>query len=182
MVFPVAPTPTEKFLQHYLIENMSKISIDIKQSDAVGWIHLTFTTDHTNITVHFSDVFNPALEVIFVFWALMKDSLPGEINIDEEGEIKVIRILPGDNDLVRLQVADYDYGKPDDEDPEYPRTYIDIEIAKDTLMQEFFPKFISFLENDFRPERWRDVNLKIYLLPTVKDGYFAYLQERAALS
>ena len=104
----------------------------------------------------------------------MKGVLPQEIEIDEEGEIKVIRILSGNTDRIRFRVEDYDYGETDDEDPEYPKTYIDIEIEKDALIKEFFSKFISFLENDFKPERWRATNLKSYFLPEIKNAFLSY--------
>ena len=94
--------------------------------------------------------------------------------IDEEVEIKIIRILPYKNNRVRFQIENYDYGEPDDEDPEYPRMYIDIDIDKNALIHEFFTTFISFLETVFKPERWRETNLKTYFLPEVKNAFLAY--------
>jgi len=159
---------------------MNNISLNIKQSGS--WIFLTIAAGEADITVHFSSLFNPLFEVFYIFWGLINGVLPQEIDVDEEGEIKVIRLLPADNDLVRLQVADYDYGKPDEDDPEYSRTYIDIETAKDPLIQEFFSKLIDFLENDFNPESWRAENLKTYILPAIKNGYISYLRNKATLA
>jgi hypothetical protein len=161
------------------MKDKKKISIDINHpcgafSYSVGWIYVTFKTDNTTITIHVSDVFNPVFELLFIFWGLMKGAIPQEIEVDEEGEIKIIRILPGHKDKVRFQIEDYDYGEPDDEDPEYPRMHIDIEVEKDFLIKEFFTNFISFLENDFKPERWRETNLRSYFLPQVKNAFLSY--------
>jgi hypothetical protein len=161
------------------MNNKLKLSIDINHpggtnSYLTGWIYVTFETDNRKITLNVSDVFNPTFEIVFIFWGLMKGFLPQEIEIDEEGEIKVIRILPGDNDQVRFQVEDYDYGEPYYEDPEYPKMYIDIEVEKDELIKEFFSEVIRFLEKDFRPERWRETNLKSYFLPCIKNAFLSY--------
>lgn len=160
------------------MSDIKKISININHpggdsSYLVGWIYVTFQTEDSQITIHVSDVFNSALDLVFPFWGLMRGAIPQKIEIDEEGEIKVIRILPGNNDQVRFQIEDYDYGEPDD-DPDYPRMYIDVEVDKDALIKEFFSKFISFLENDFEPERWRETNPKSYFLPKVKDVLLSY--------
>jgi len=161
------------------MKDKKRISININHpggyfSYSVGWIYVTFKTDDTKITIHVSDVFNPEFDLVFIFWGLIKGYIPQEIEIDEEGEIKVIRILPVNDEQVRFQIEDYDYGEDDDGDTEYPKMHIDIEIDKDALIKEFFLNFIKFLEEDFKPERWRESNLRYYFLPEVKNASLSY--------
>lgn len=159
------------------------ISIEIRHPEGildylVGWIYVTFKTMDKKITIKVSDVFNPSFEIAYPFLGLIQDSIAQEIEINEEGEIKVIRILPYENDQVRFQIEDYDYGEGDYEDTGYPHMHIDIILDKKELIEEFCSKFIIFLENEFQPQRWRGTNLKEYYLPAFKKLFPIYIQER----
>ncbi|RLC07608.1 MAG: hypothetical protein DRH43_11485 [Deltaproteobacteria bacterium] len=159
------------------------LSIEIKHPEGsleylVGWIYVTFKTRDAEITVHVSDVFNPAFEIAYLFYGLIQGSIPQLIEVDEEGEIKVIRILPYEDDQVRFQIEDYNYGEGDYGDTGYRRMHMDIILNKKELIEEFCSKFIIFLENEFQAQRWRGTNLKEYYLPAFKKLFPSYIQER----
>lgn len=168
------------------MNDKEKLSIRINhpggdQSCLVGWIYVDFEAADKKIRIHVSDVFSPSFELVFVFWDLMAWKLPQYIDIDEEGRIKTINILPCEDDgRVRFQIEDYDYGERYEEDPDYPRVYMDIELDLDELVEEFFVNLISFLENDFMPARWRKRNLKEFFLPKIKNEFFTYTKDKNA--
>ena len=152
-----------------------------------GWIYLTFKTGDSKITLHVSDVNDPLFDPALDFLRFMDNanSDPICIEIDEEVEIKVIRILPLAGQNIRLQVADYDYSTSEfydpneaEEDPDYPRTYIDFEINRDRLISEFFSTFIDFLENGFNPEQWREDDIRPRYLPALKTRFLKYLNDQ----
>ncbi|MBL4621844.1 MAG: hypothetical protein JKY89_05550 [Immundisolibacteraceae bacterium] len=162
------------------------ISINHPEGDRaylVGWIDLTFRSASTAITIHVSDVNDPVFDPALGFLSVMNGLQSQVIEIDEEGERKLIRILPIDDQRVRFQVADYDYAVDDDyiefddeeDDPDYPSTYIDIEIDRDLLLKKFFSSFIGFLETGFQPDRWREDDIRHFLLPSLKERYEKYL-------
>jgi len=140
----------------------------------VGWINVTFKTATSQITLHVSEIFNPCFEIAYLFIGLLKGIIPNSVEIDEEGEIKVIQIFPYRDELVRFQIRDYDYGEKDPEDLNNPSTYIDVIIDKKELLCEFFNSFIKFLKNDFKQERWREINLKEYYLPLIKEIFLIF--------
>ena len=170
------------------LKNDPQLSISISHSSgdeapSLGWIYLTFETGDCKITLNVSDVNDPVFDPALGFLSVMNGLSSQVIEIDEEVEIKVIRILPLAGLQVRFQVADYDYSTseyydPDEveEDPEYPRTYIDIEINRDTLITTFFSSFIDFLENGFKPERWREEDIRRFYLPALKKRFLKYLE------
>ncbi|RLA10534.1 MAG: hypothetical protein DRQ52_11225 [Gammaproteobacteria bacterium] len=158
-----------------------------EEEPSLGWIYLTFETGDSKITLHVSDVNDPLFDPALVFLRFMDnaDSGPIHIEIDEEIEIKEIRILPLADQQVQFEVADYDYRNSEyydptevEEDPEYPHTYIDIEINRDILITTFFSSFIDFLENGFQPERWREDDIRPFYLPAVKERFLSYLNDK----
>jgi|GEM_PF-3997247 len=150
------------------VENGSRLRIDITQpKELLGWIFVTFKTEGSEVTIDFSDATGD-FGIIDLFRALEKNFLPREIEIDEEGKVKVIRLLPVEKDQVRLQIQDYDYGEPDPELPDYPKMYIDAVFDRTALIKEFFTKCADFLENGFNPEMWRETNLKAFYSKAIK--------------
>jgi len=126
------------------------LSIEIKHPEGsleylVGWIYVTFKTRDAEITVHVSDVFNPPFEIAYLFYGLIQGSIPQLIEVDEEGEIKVIRILPYEDDQVRFQIEDYNYGEGDYGDTGYPRMHMDIILNKKELID--LGMFLYFYDN-----------------------------------
>ena len=152
---------------------------------SVGWIYLTFRVGEACITLHVSDVNDPVFDPAFGFLSLMNGASSQVIEIDEEIECKIIRISAIDEHNVRLQISDYDYAADDDdvtfpgeeEDPTYPRTYIDVELDRDGLIKEFFSKFIQFLEQDFRTEQWREGDINYFFMPALKNRVLKYCND-----
>ena len=141
--------------------NKKRFTVEIRHprgdyEPSLGWIYYTFKTENASVTIHVSDVFNSLLSISRAFISLMNEPGPRHDEIDEEGTIKVIDILPEMNDQIRLQIKDYDYGEQDENDPDYPRTYIDVVLDRYETVVEFTTQFIAFLENDFSVERWRE--------------------------
>ena len=159
--------------------NKKNLTIEIEHPKGihnylVGWINVTFKTATSQITLHVSEIFNPCFEIVYLFIGLLKGIIPNSVEIDEEGEIKVIQIFPYRDELVRFQIRDYDYGEKDPECQNNSSTYLDVIIDKNELIYEFFKKFLKFLENDFKQERWGEINLKEYYSPLIKEIFLIF--------
>ena len=109
-----------------------------------GWIVVTISSGYDSVTIWTSDVFDPY--PAFVDWLRkIKDgNLPCMITIDEEGIYKQLVVQPVDEKSIRFVARDYDYGDELEDEPDYPRVYIDRIMPKEMLLTEFCTRFSRY--------------------------------------
>ena len=129
------------------------LSVFLEPPEA-GWMNLTISADSQTVVIHTSDVFDPYPEIVQWLRSVKAGRLPSIVEIDEEGRIKVLAADFTGKGLIRFTAADYDYGEGFEDEPEYPRVYIDVEIDGARFLQEFCSALFRALNADFLRKGW----------------------------
>ena len=119
-----------------------------------GWMNLTISTHAQEVTIFTSDVFDPYPDMVQWLRFIGHGKLPRIMDIDEEGDVKVLAAFHVREGDIRFMVGDYDYGAKFEDDPDYPKVYIDVEIDKTGFLQEFCTTLYRGLNKDFLQTGW----------------------------
>lgn len=136
---------------HYCYWN-GKISVAFGYA-ASGWILMAILTTAYNqsVVVQCSEVFDPFPDMQGWLERIAGKQLPADWEINEEGQIKLLRALSDENDQLDFQVWSY----PDDKNPNYPpQLELRARIDRLQLLKEFCRRFNQYTKEDFDPSQW----------------------------
>lgn len=119
-----------------------------------GWIYIIIEYGAQVVVIRTSDVFDPYPEIYNWLYCVARGDTSNIVEIDEEGSAKELVVFSKEDDNILFQVRDYDYGEEFEEDPDYPRTYIDIVCPRKDLVLEFCSKFRKYFKERFDPNQW----------------------------
>jgi hypothetical protein len=114
----------------------------------VGWILLWIsgTSYIQEITISISEVFDPFPKMVEWLEAIAANQLPAEMDIDEEGKVKNLTVMPLENDQV-----DFIIRKGYVEEGEI---FFRMRASRKQLVSEFAKKLDLMLKEYFEIEEW----------------------------
>lgn len=137
-----------------------------------GWIMfwVACTPLNQHVTIHASNVDDPFPKMVMWLEAISKDNLPAEIEIDEEGQVKTMRVdrIEGQPSKVNFSVIDaleWDKDK---------QTILRAKLEKNQLIAEFVRKLEDYQKHDFVPMQWFEEETQ--LIPDLS-MFHSYLNE-----
>jgi hypothetical protein len=100
-------------------------------------MNLAIAANGQKAVIRTSDVFDPYSDIVMWLKSVTTAKQPSIMQIDEEGDTKILVVLQTREEDVRFLVADYDYGESFEDAPEYPGVYIDVEIDRTRFLEDF---------------------------------------------
>jgi hypothetical protein len=164
---------TDGFLEQYPPESHSwagKVNFGFSYPTH-GWIQctITCTTYLQGIILHLSNVFNPFPGMFHWLEAIAENNLPSEFVVDEEGQEKILRATPVDEEDFRFEILEWPFGPLIKENR---HTYLYAQVNKKQFLSEFLKRWDDFLENQYDPSQWEEhgeTSLRTYDVSKIRE-------------
>lgn len=150
------------------IKQIKPISLTIKQCKA-GWIPMIFSSRTAWVMINVSDCFDPFQGVIDWLCKISDEVFPASLIIDEEGSEKVLFVDRVSEKYLKFTISDLNYEEglapdPEEDDLEYPRTYINTFIELVVLVNELYAPLKLYFSNKNNYSNWMPYGNKNYCL------------------
>jgi hypothetical protein len=132
-----------------------------------GWIQMavTCTAYVQGVIVKLSTVCDPFPEFIRWLEDIAAGRLPSEFIIDEEGEEKVFRASPIDQERFVFEIAALEYGK--DKPSEEP-FFLYVQVSKKQFLSEFLRRWDELVQEKYDPDHWKESRVDLRTLDVSK--------------
>jgi hypothetical protein len=131
-----------------------------------GWIQLAIlcTAYVQGVIVALSNAVDPFPEFIEWLSSILDDRLPAEFIVDEEGQGKIFRASPVDDEKFLFEILEWMPANDKEETP----IYMYVRVNKKQFLAEFLKRWDDFLENQYDPAEWEENGTRLRELDVAK--------------
>lgn len=114
-----------------------------------GWAKLWVAGNRPvqSVTISLSYVYDPLPGLVRWMEAITRDQFPAELEINEEGEYKMLRVVSSVEGSLDLRIYNEDF-------PDESRRVFGMRFVKRQMVEEFVARFDYFLTHDYDLEEW----------------------------
>ncbi len=127
-----------------------------------GWIHMSVTCSAyvQGVFVALSAVFDPFPEMIKWLEDIAVGKPPAEFYINEEGQGKVFRASPINDEEFVFEIAEWLGTRKVEEEP----LYLYVRVSRQQFLSEFLRRWDELVNEQFDPDHWKESSIDPHTL------------------